>query len=116
MLRMYSASNPIRTVIEHGKGEFEVGQLNRVFPNGKHRLIMEEIDQRVDELEKHEAQRKATATTWCEKLLDWLRPIFVCLTAEDGYLSGFAGHSSQSLDPESHSKVYSRASQQSMMM
>jgi hypothetical protein len=125
MLRMYSASNPLRTVIEHRLGEFEVGQLNQVFPNGEHRSIMEEIDQRVTELEKDKAQRKATAITWCEKLLDWLRPISVCLTAKDGYLSGCAGHSSQSLDPESHrssyndrdnSKVYSRASQQPMMM
>lgn len=125
MLRMYSASNPLRTVIEHGLGEFEVGQLTRVFPNGEHRSIKEEIDQRVAELKKDEAQRKATAITWCEKLLGWLRPISVCLRAEDGYLSACAGHSSQSLDPESHrssyndrddSKVYSRASQQPMMM
>ena len=85
---------------------------------------MEEIDQRVAELEKDEVQRKAIATTWREKLLDWLHSLSACLTADEEYTSSCAGPSSQSNDPENHhvnyndrndSRVYSCALPQPTM-
>lgn len=82
-LRVYTAFAPSRTVIECRPGEFEVGQFKRAFPNEEHRSIMEEIDHRVAELEKDEVQRKATATAWREKLLDWLHSLSACLTVSE---------------------------------
>jgi hypothetical protein len=84
MARDYK-TGPDQDVHEFLPLTFDVGQFKRTYGIfAKHRTMMDEIDRKIEMLQKDSAGCIAIATTWLERLSAWLQPVFGCLPYDAG--------------------------------
>ncbi|KZM25576.1 hypothetical protein ST47_g3331 [Ascochyta rabiei] len=78
--RVYEATDlPPRTVREFLPHVFEVGKFKRTFSISEHGLVMDQINEKIEELESHKMKDKAKDFVWKQRLAEWLGHLLVCL-------------------------------------
>lgn len=81
--RVYEATDfPPRTVREFLPHVFEVGEFKRTFSSGEHGLVMDQINEKIAELESHNMRDKAKAVIWKQRLSEWLGHFLVCVPSK----------------------------------